>query len=262
MNTSEIETLVVESNFSSRKEIVSALVEGQLPGRIREALSLDDGLRLIERGTIDACILGPALTLDRKVEFLRAKSKLPLTKPCAVIAIAEDDQDESLLASLTIAGADATCGKKTPHKRFTEIVQSATLRARESKGIGADLRSMVERSFVSSTLSERRAYDSAALAQVLDELSNRLLGLADDFSHGRLKLSANGKPSLAGQDALRLAFESAFPSNASVEAIGTADNFFVTVLVEWLVERTQVSAREATESLRAKLISFATASSN
>ncbi len=36
----------------------------------------------------------------------------------------------------------------------------------------------------------------------------------EDFSHGRLKLTANGKPSLAGQDALRLAFESAFPLSA------------------------------------------------
>jgi DNA-binding NarL/FixJ family response regulator len=251
----QFEALVVESKFSSRREIMSALHEAQLVSNVREALSVADGLSILRRGSTDVCFIGPALTLERSVEFLREKSKLPLSRPCAAIAVMEDENDPALATSFLIAGADATFGRRADRGRFSEIVRAAVLQAR-SAAADSSLSRHIEKSFVSAASAHREDFSRGGLSGTLHALAARFRSLAGDFESGHLRISLDGRPSLAGQDAIRLAFESAFPPQQSVQDIGSADHFFITLMVEWMISRTHSREADATKELRQNLLRF------
>ena len=257
MEAESLQALVIESNFSSRKEMVSALKETNFTSRIREALSVNDGLSLLAKGESDVCLLGPALSVERSIFFLNESRKINLLKPCGFIAVTSDKIDEAQRTSLIVAGADVTTTRPLSPQTFTEIVKEAVKLSRTRPPVGdfstMPLAQQIEKLFVPDA---SPGPPQVVLSTALGDLAARFQYLAEEFAHGRLKMNATGEPSLAGKDALRLVIESTFPVDAEVGSIGSSDHFFITVLVEWFAERTQMSSKKASDSLRRKLLSF------
>ena len=88
-----LQTLVVESNFSSRKELVSLLQATLLVGEIQQAQSVRDGIDTLAGGRTDACLIGSSLSLQKATWFLETAKSVGLKKPCAFIAVAKTDND-------------------------------------------------------------------------------------------------------------------------------------------------------------------------
>ena len=249
-----LQTLVVESNFSSRKELVSLLQATMFVGEIEQAPSVRDGITSLSAGRTDACLLGSSLSLQRATWFLETAKSLSLKKPCALIAVGKTEDD---CTQLIASGADGALHLPLEPMSFTQLVQRAVEDSRARFSGTKSLAIQLEKTKFTSRVMNVQQYEHGALAEIIQDLAVQLEAAAAELTAGRLKLSAGGLPSLATQDALRIALESAFPTSANASVIGSEDHRFVTAVVNWFVERVHSGQKQASDNLRKRLIAAA-----
>lgn len=227
--------LIVESRFSSRKEIASELSNTSLVGSILEAQSVHDALYLLSEKELDACFLGPSLSRDVAVSFLEEGKNTSKAKHCAFVAILNADSDYA--QALMDAGADGTINQPLRTGSFTELVKKAVAVARSREAAPLQVQEQFLSQFLTNTASGLRL-------------------VAKDIANGSLKLSQEGVPSLATRDAIRVTLENTFLPLGHVPPIGSFGHHFISAVVEWFVERINTPERTATENLRRRLIAY------
>lgn len=246
MSSSEERALLIDSSFTSRRELLATLRESELFAEVVEAESVAHGYFILDRGESDACLLGPSLKQKVAVEFIRRGNAVPLPRPCAFIAVRTDTDD---IDAFRDVGATALLRPPWQRTTFRDIVTRAIARARSGE-VGELLVNPEGEAAEPSPLvrPERR------LGPVLQSLAGDLRAVAEDVAKGKLKVSGNGRPSLATRDAIRLAFERAHPNQDAARAIGSFEHHFVSCLVDWFAERLNAPSKSATENLRQRLL--------
>lgn len=247
--------LVVESRFQSRKEIVRNLKESQVVVEVIEARSVRDGLSHLERQTFATCFLGPSLSDTVVVDFVKKGRELSKASECAFIAVlGKDPKKREMLSNAGLDGVlEYPFGEKTFSHTVERAISEAKLRA--ARGPVGELREQLSAlSIGQKGLVDVREKSLVTFSQLLRASSEELRGVARALSLGRLQMRANGRPTLATQDAIRLALERAFPEELQVWRIGSENQKFITALVEWFSDRIQYSSEEATDRLRESLL--------
>lgn len=249
------EALVVESRFASRRALIADLRESSFASEITEAKSVLDGFRILQTRNIDACILGPALSRDVAVEFVNQARFETKNRACAFIAVLEPSAKS--LAGLRAAGVDGTITTPYTTRSFSQICSAATEAAkrracRPRSVIWANAIELPNEELVARLTA--REEEPKTLDVALFRASDALLEISERISRGELKLQRTGHPSLAAADAIRLAFESAFPYDSTVRESGSDDNAFVSSLVQWLLSLIDQPFVCATEELRRSLV--------
>lgn len=235
--------LLIDSSFGSRRELLGTLRATDLFAAVEEAESVSHGYLLLDEGRSDACFLGPSLKENVALEFIRRASVVPRSRPCAFVAVRND---EAAVDKFQEVGATALLRAPWGKTAFKDVVSRAITRSKAREP--GDL--------IVNPFEEEPVAVTRTLDRILSTLAGDLRGVVEDLSSGKLKLSPNGRPSLATQDALRLVLEQAHPNAEVAATIGTFDHHFVTSVVEWFSERTTTPAKAATEQLRRRLVSF------
>lgn len=226
--------LVVDSNFASRKELLVDVQASGLVGNVIEAKSIGDGLHSLKLGDVDACFIGPSLSKIKKLEFLKRGTALVRYTPCTFIAVLKDTT--ILPSDLIEAGAHGILKKPYTTDRFSAIVRQAVSQSQAIEGTGTSM---------------------PKLSHVLEQAASGLRDVMQNIESGRLVIHSDGTPSLATRDAIRLVFEETLAHDSGVRKFGSTDHFFVTGIIDWFTEQVHMSARDATDSLRKRLLFFA-----
>lgn len=239
------QALVVESRLISRKTIAQELSSSGLVRKVLEAESYRDAVSKLGQYSFDLCCLGPSLSEQVVKKFISAGTSMPRLQGCAFIAITSPGMECPDL--LVETGTVATITTPLTTRRFSEIVKKAV----------SDVRARCDRERKGTPLPQniRPQY---TLSHLLQDAANGLKKVAHDITDGRLQLTPDGKPSLATQDAIRLALER--PIGPSLPQTDTVGDLFVSFLVTWFVERTTVPEDIATERLRRRLVRHSSSS--
>ena len=238
--------LLIDSSFGSRRELLGTLRGTDLFAAVEEAESVSHGYLILDEGRSDACILGPSLKENVALEFIRRAYVIPRTRPCAFIAVRNDSPSTDKFQEV---GATALLRAPWAKTSFRDVVSQAIVRSK-ARQTGDLIINPFE-------APETAAHpEGRTLDRILSTLAGDLRGVIEDLSSGKLKISPNGRPSLATQDALRLVLEQAHPSPEIAGTIGTFDHHFVTSVVEWFSERVSTPPKTATEQLRRRLVSY------
>lgn len=248
--------MVVESRFSSRRQIVSDLRDSELVRTVIEAQSVADGLEELKLQPFSACLIGPSVSEPVAVNFIRQGKAHSVAKSCAFVVVVENNAKS--IQTLLRAGADATLKQPYMSATFSEVVRGAVKGARErALELSPTKHALQALAIAPLALKQLQATGDASLAEILETTASGLRSVARDITIGRLKLKNDGTPSMATRDALRLVFENALYPEADVQQIGTLDHLFASALVQWFVDRVRMDHAEATEILRVTLLRLA-----
>ena len=244
------EGLIVESRFSLRKTLVRDFDAIGAVSRIYEATSVRDGLDYLSSKAVDTCLLGPSLTLPTAEDFVKESRRRTKNPDFLILAVRPSVESSQRLLAAGLHGVIPTSYDRTS---FTEIVARAISQS-DSARAELLLSPLAE---TLQTLNDAQAKLTALCADVslsgqLDELSQRLRIVVRGLGCGSFSLKRDGTPSLATQDAIRLALEETLKANT--QQPGTFDSDFVEAVVTWFRSRVLRSHQEATRELREELL--------
>ncbi|MCB0324116.1 MAG: hypothetical protein KDD69_11110 [Bdellovibrionales bacterium] len=225
-------TVVLDSSFGSRKQLVKELRGANLFMHIVEAQSFRHGLAVLAERTADACVIGTSVALEKAVDFVRLGRTAVGGEACAFIAVVgaePSEADRERLQRLYDAGVhrvvDAGCTKRHLIK---------------------EVLSAVHEDYVASEKQRNRGL----LASNLDAVSKALASAAQHLATLELGLGSGGEAALDSKEhifkALQLVLGERMPE--------AEDRILVQYIADWLVARTTQSDRGATEELRRRLL--------
>ncbi len=248
--TIEQSGLVVDSRFRTRKSIVSDLQQSGVVRSIVEAKSVNDGLEALKREEFLACFLGPSLSESIASDFIEQGRKVSRSKACAFIAVLEEGAPSE--EGFQRVRIDGTIKRPYGEQTFAHVVQRAITDAQERhqrQSKEAVKNTLETLRLGPKGLTEVIEQGEKAPQQHLYTASFSLRAVSRDIVYGRLRLKKDGTPTLATRDAIRLALEKAFPPEQKPYEIGTANQEFITILLDWFSDRVQLSQEKAEERL-------------
>lgn len=245
------EGLIVESRFSLRKALVRDFDSVGAVSRIYEATSVRDGIEYLSSRPVDTCLLGPSLTLPTAEDFIREGRRRSQKRELLIFAVRPQVESPQRLLD---AGLDAVIPNSYEPGAFTEIVTKAiaTSDVARAELLLSPLADTIQ------TLNDAQQQltklcGDLSLSGQLEDLSQRFRIIVKGLSCGSFSLKRDGTPSLATQDAIRLALEDIVHLNSNGSE--SFDRVFVEAIVSWFRSRVIVSHAEATKQLREELIS-------
>jgi response regulator RpfG family c-di-GMP phosphodiesterase len=246
--------LIVDSSFRSRKHLLHSTAEAAIVRNVIEARSLVDGLDCIERGGIDACIIGPTLTPQAAKGFIDSAKATEHGHECTYIAVIRQEicrpseQDSSL-----VPGASAVIGFPFEARSFTQICRSAISKGLVQRKVSQQRLSKKNEALQSLAALSQQQVSHKSLAAALNHTSQGFRSVAEALREKDLNMSASGLPSIATLDAIRLVLEDGMGADSAVRYRDSYDHFFVSCLVQWFSDRCKNSHREALTRLKKRL---------
>lgn len=241
--------VVIDARFSSRSELAQELRNSRLFSEITEASSVNDGLRLLQNTHYDAAILGPTLSLERTVAFLKETENVPTSSDCAFIVIVLCDEDKNVLDSS--GRVHSTILQPYASSEFSAGIIDAVVVANKTSP-WATVREKLT-SGHQSTPASSGDFVSRALANSISGLKE----IADGADRGEYGLTPAGIPTMKTQAALKkivlLITSQAASSNRDISELNT---FLEKSLTEWFEAYLYDGSKEATKRLRDTLLEF------
>ncbi len=242
--------LVVDSRFSSRKKLVSDIGESGLVRQVVEAKSIEDGLQQLSSRRLDICFLGPSLRESAALTILQQGKLISRKETCAYIVVfGEEKRSPTLFKN---AGAHAYLEFPYALPALRDVLKESVIAAKS--GIIAEVPAGL-RSFDLTSQRQRSSRMPLLFVEHLELLGDELNGIAKKIALGKLRLQADGRPSLATRDALWLSIESMLTAVVNNDELTAFDRGFVGALVQWFIDRCSMGHNSATEKLRRTLLS-------
>lgn len=274
--------VVLDARFSSRQDIIKDLKASLLFEDIIEAKSLDDAVYLLIHRQPDACFVGPTISPDKAIEFIRDGKKKIHTGDCAFVAIIEENplMRDNLLANGAHEVIERPCSKYT----FTMGVIAAIIRAnaghpwsKMATSLGLDLDSLTNLGSVkiqadkpvsdellpgSVIVKDQIAEDPtigigipAALAGS-QSISADIGKIFSSLDVSDLGADLHGTPSLETTEKVKGIIDTILPGKPSDPESADLRLFLEVQIVQWLIDQRTVSREMATQNLKRKLTIF------
>ena len=242
------QALVVESNLLSRKQLVKELSDFRAAKQIVEAQSVSDGLVLLGQLQVDGCFLGPKLSRDCAIEFIHEGRKVSVNRRCAFLIVLDEGTSDT--SDYKLAGADDVLRAPFHAESISSVIERfrgiSKVRTAEAESVG-NLMSISEDSVAAA-----RGIDLEC-SSVLRRLAAQIQDVAGAISTRTLSIQTDGSPTPAVREALRIAFEAAFPPHSGVREIGNPQNTFVNAVISWFSERTSQQNAACLANLRRRI---------
>lgn len=242
------QALVVESNLLSRRQLVKELSDFRAAKQIVEAQSVNDGLVLLGQLQVDGCFLGPKLSRDRAIEFIHEGRKVSANRRCAFLVVLDEETGDG--SDYKLAGADDVLRSPFHAESISSVIERfqsiSKLRTSETESVGPRL------SISEDSLATAQGIDLEC-SSVLRRLAAQIQDVAGAISTRTLSIQTDGSPTPAAREALRIAFEAAFPPQSGVREIGNPHNTFVNAIISWFSERTSQQNTACLSNLRRRI---------
>ena len=237
--------LVVESRFSSRKEIVKDLESTALFAEVVPATSAAEGKALLRSDNLDAGVFGPALSMETTFGLLQAARENNRDSHCTLIVIRYEDspQENELLNS----GAHAVVRWPYTPGEFVDGVTGAI-----SKNRGQE--SAQQTTAIAATRSESSSRPTAPAW--VARTSGSLRRLADGAAKGEFLLDALGRPTRKTAAEIEHVLNTAFLGNEA-DDIDRLKTELRGALRSWFEDLHYEGENSATTRLRQKLLLIA-----
>lgn len=249
--------MLVESRLSSRQEIKKDIQASALFEVTVEAGSVPKGLGMLETQDVDACFIGPSVSIEKAVELLKMKESNIHYKDCAFICIVDagSDRKEPLLE----AGAHGVLERPYSKLRFTEGVVAAVISANKN----SPWRSLFEEAFPESILLKKApppvepSPEKRAYAEVFLNVSERLRIIMEGSERGEFLLNNAGYPAPKTQKALSELVNEVFVAVGKRDVIpGDFRAFVEQMLINWFIDYIQEGEGVAKRNLKGALLSY------
>lgn len=259
--------VIIDARHSSRGEIVRDVKASALFENIFEAKSIGDGLKLVSesenklvaRQEVDACILGPSVSLESAAAFFKDARAASVSKDTAFIALVPADRPgkEMLLESGAHRVIEFPCTKKT----FSEgIVRGVIAANKDSPWTSIVLRADAENVGLfgdeASPSAPRTKDDPHSLANILRKVTPEMKRLAAEVESGELVPDDNGKPSAQARAAASALTKRLFDGSDKTPELAAFAEYFEESLLTWLLDLRSLPAREASNILHRSLLGW------
>lgn len=239
-------TILVDSTYESRQKVLRDIRKAAISKMVVEAPSVIDGLRSIECGGIEVCFLGPSLSAPASRHLMRVARNLPTAQNCAFVAL--DQSGVSNFAALKDEiHVDETIEFPFIGNNFRTIVKQATNR----------FKSNMSSSYKLSTppFSLTSEYVKRPLTAIVKDISLGLQNIASQVEQKQAtgKLSKEEFDTL--YDKLTALYRDAFLPNTGLIKEGSYDHLFINFLADWFSDSCWIGQAQATDILKAKLLS-------
>lgn len=286
--------IVIDARHSSRVDIVKDLKTILLFDQVLEGQSLRDGMSALELEAIDVCFLGPSVTVENSLKFLKRAKDSARSKDCSFIAILNRDdagfeESEKLLLDAGVHGiVKRPCSKLLLSDWIVRAVVKANGSGEWAKLFLSSGHAKIELSDPYSTKSQSLgvlgvaqpqatasgnfpavapfwleepttpadAVRFAALRSAMGK-SSSLRELADGVETGAFRLDPTGKLTSRTKEAIRLVADTIVPSVLLVDD-GSNDfrRYFETAIEEWVKDLISGEELAATVKFRQTLLAF------
>lgn len=262
--------VVVDSRFSSRSELSSALHALQLFDQVVEAPSIRDGLKIMSAEEADVCIVGASVSTDIACDFLLKCQECRLSKDCALVAVASVDTDSAV--RLQAAGALQVLARPFTRRKLFDAVVDAVVQANANspwrivrqQELTGEVPPAVDLPWVAheETPEERPATPlQAAMRRAAASASGLLREIAIGLETGKYVYDANGRPSRLTLSAVKKVASQIVEEKKDLDAEVLAfRDYLESVFTRWVTDLRQLTTKEANERLRLALISYGTTS--
>ena len=269
--------VVIDARHSSRTDMIRDLKASNLFETIVEAKSIDDGTRVMQGHAVDACLLGPSVSLAKAKSFLGSMPQKSFSKDCAYVTLIPKDvtlveRATSHVGELQAAGAHGVIETPCTKKSFFESIVRAVVLANantpwtgillESEKFGVDpfpesgshARSpngAAESDAPGTSSSQKKISLVAAIQTPSPEMRDILEGIES----GGIRLSDDGKPNKRTAAAIGKLVEAMLATSAGSSS-SKFKQFFEQALVQYFLDLKLYGNRDATNELREKLLSY------
>jgi len=261
----------IDSRHGSRVEINKDLKASHLFENLIEAKSIDDGMRVVESHAVDACFLGPSLSLEKASAFLRRAAKSSYSKDITFVSLVPIGHPYK--NELEVAGAHAIIEFPCSKAKFTEAVVRGVIKANKNSpwtgillnaeqnninlfaepGYGKDGKK-IEAEPAKETKTQTPMLASLNISSLVDRLAPEMHTLIADIDSDGFDLT--GKPSEKVAKAIAKLVDSLMATGANVGKSEKFRSYFEAALNEWFVDLKQLGPQSATSELKRKLRAF------
>ncbi len=262
--------VVVDARVSSRKDILRDLKATSLFENLIEAKSLDNGLQLIENHAVDACFIGPAVSLAKAATFIQQASASELSKHCAFITIAAGENIDR--AALELAGSHQVIDTPYSKMKFAECIVRGVAKANAgSKWAGILLNAEQDNVNLFSheivgiispnpkpppSFDEEPQTSTQRMGTALLKASPQMKQIIKKIESGAFGVDPDGNPDRRAKEALEKLVSTILGETDIGQKTDGFSAFFESALFQWFKDVNIYGTKDANEELKKRLATY------
>lgn len=245
---------VIDSRFSSRRDIISALKATDLFSELIEATSVEHGVNIVRNQAVDACIIGPSVSPGTIASFVQKSLESRAADDTAFIAVLDQEAaDEKEF--LTMCGIHGVLRKPFTRRVLYDGVVESVVKANANSPWAPLLKAQKEREAAAGGAKQQESGVGLVLKKAFPALKQIALG----YKRGTFGLEYDGTPT----EATRREISKFVRQLTNHLAHSTADSvtlstFLDAVITNWFTQMALSTEKEATAELRNQLMQYFT----
>lgn len=238
--------LLVDSRFSSRRQILADLEETKMFEDVVVASSLEAGLEEMVAHQANSCVIGPSVTINRAMDFIERGRELPTPESgkTAFIGIVRPDQPEAQL--IFAESLDGLMEYPYAKEILTETLLESVAKAVPDGPWAKFL----------ATVNDRKPEVSALSLAMWEAASSSLKEIALGVRTGIYGLDSVGRITIDTENAIRMLTAQCLRGHSDTPDYRRFKDFVTECIREWTLDTILESEASATSRLKEKLLSF------